>query len=275
MIRDLIPTLILREMKKLNAYRKFRSLQPYVEPIMKMKRAYSGRVLLLGSGLSVNDVDLDKIRDIDIIFMNNWHTHIKYDKLIENNNNCFHITPPIHGPASRSYWEDWLKQIVVKNNVNYILGVDDYVDSAQKILNGFQLNIFYYAPLLDRRIDRFSVKEKNYELENPIFGAGAVSVYALLLACYLGYNDIYLLGVDHSHIKNLDSASKGRFYDSSVHTDLEPKYGVEKIFVNQGNTFLQYRFIKNHYGRKNFFNLGGDKSIIDTFERKNFDDVFN
>ena len=262
-------------MKKLNAYRKFRYLQPYVAPIIKLKNSFSGRVLLLGSGSSVNDFDLNKIQNVDIIFMNNWHTHANYNELIKNNNNCFHIIAPIHGPANRNHWEDWLNQIIVKNNVNYILGIDDYIDSAQKIVRGCDQKIFYYAPLLDRRIDIFGVTKENYELEKPIFGAGAVSVYALLLACYLGYSDIFLLGVDHSHIKNIDNASKGRFYDTSVHTDLEPKYDIEKLFINQGNTFLQYRYIRNHYVNRNFFNIGGEQSIIDTFQRKKFEDVFN
>lgn len=270
-----VPVALATLLKKTKAQMAFQSFKDQIESINELKNSQSGKVVLLGSGASVNDIDLGKLQDTNIIFMNNWHIHNEYLEIISQNNNCYHIVAPVHGPSTRDYWQDWITQVMCCQDVTYVLGINNYIDSLHTLDRTKGLNTYFYAPLLDRRIDTYHVSGENYSLENPIFGAGAVSVYALLLACFLGFDEIYLLGVDHSHVMNLNSEHNGRFYKHSGHTSLAHKPSIEELFSGQANTFMQYRSIRDFFSDKLFINLANEKSIVDVFERKAFSDVFN
>lgn len=273
--RKYIPIALQTLIKKIRVQRTYLSLKDDINPIGNIKNSHSGRVILLGSGSSINNVDLGLLHNENIIFMNNWHAHSEYHDLVKRNNRCYHIVAPVHGPSSRTYWEEWINRVLCNSNVQYILGINGYSDSLHKLHLNPNYNRYFYAPLLDRRIDTYSISENNYSLDNPIFGAGAVSVHALLLACFLGYDKIHLLGVDHSHILHLNSPNKGRFYDISGHTALEDEYQVEKLFSGQANTFMQYRKIKEHFCDREIINVADNESILDVFPRKSFSNVFS
>jgi len=244
----------------------------------KFKNLHKGqRCFILGNGPSLKDQDLSLLQNEIVFTVNQIATMDGFDKIKTN----------YHFWADPAFFE---KKYGDTSNFMYSVNTEDnkpecfaphYAYDWVKInrLDLF-LKINFFMPLWN--ISR--LKKKN-EFTKPIAGAYTVVHYAVLLAIFMGFSEIYLLGCDMTGIlTNMAIWQKectipGYAYelreaDKVIIKEAAAVIAKEDVFYGYGNMFAGYRLL-NEYCTKNnikFSNLtrGG---ILDILLRENYEDV--
>jgi len=106
---------------------------------------------------------------------------------------------------------------------------------------------------------------------------GTVTMTCLQLAIYMGFSEIYLLGIDHNFAKMINMDGK-LVIDNSIKNHFSEKYdaGVKDQGYDIGNTTKAYLDVENFSRETNSFRVfnatrGGK---LEVYERVNFDDLF-
>jgi hypothetical protein len=109
-----------------------------------------------------------------------------------------------------------------------------------------------------------------------IWNANTVSIYALIIAIYMGFDEIVLLGMDHNYFL-YDNEKEMRIYSSSIHQEDEFKrtfgedfYTIE--FLRQYRIFRQYALLQKKCQAK-IFN-SSSSGILKVFPKKKFISFF-
>ena len=108
-----------------------------------------------------------------------------------------------------------------------------------------------------------------------IWTADTVSIFALIFAIYMGFNEIYMLGMDHNYICN--NKSKKRFYQNGIHQYnederlLKGSSEVKHSSIALYNIFSQYEILKNNTS-KQIYNISNN-SLLDVFDYVKLSDV--
>lgn len=185
------------------AYASTAQLPQNIKAIKKLKNKYKGkRCFIIGNAPSLNQLDLNKL--------NNEFTCTvgKGYKLVEKGlkHSTFHIFGDIFGYAetckeldtnfSQIYF--FRSSIDCVNDINFKIFFDTYERTTNPASNGFQKNIC-----------------------KPLYCGCTVIVYALQIMAYLGFKEIYLLGVD------LDFNSKSSHaYQATKEEDDRTKHSI-------------------------------------------------
>ena len=105
--------------------------------------------------------------------------------------------------------------------------------------------------------------------------ADTVSIYSLIVAIYMGFNEIYLMGMDHNYICN--NKSNYRFYKDGIHQNNEEKRIIKDTSLTKHlsfgmyKIFNQYELLSNNSYTK-IYNTSRN-SLLDIFEYVTFKDV--
>ena len=258
---------LLYDVKSFIAYQKFHCL---IKNNIDLKNIhYNERCFIIGSGPSIKKQDLRPLRDEIVIPLNNFYVHPDFQEIMSGHCPKYYLTAPLHPPKTRNIWVKWLADIstYVPEHTKMIFGVNGYVDSAASIIkenNFFPENeIYWYLPT-DRHIDKYGFSQRFIDIIQPVMISGTASVYALMFATYMGFKEIYLLGLDHSSICSKISSREVRFYSNALHQKEEKPPARINTFLNHRNIFLQYESIKNCTESK-ILNLS-HSSLLDVFE---------
>lgn len=242
--------------------------RPDSKDIKMFKNIHLGkRCFILGNGPSLNQVDFSLLED-EITF---------------GFNGLFYMTD-ING-FSPSYYmvED---KAVIKDNLirinDYNVGVSffptHYKDVLKKKDNRhfFKLNVGFYrneSPFFEQ--PRFSK-----DFSERAYAGQSVTMIALQLAYYMGFTEVYLLGMDFDYKIPDDARIDGDEIISSSNdlNHFHPDYfGKGKTWHDPklNNVLASYRhhqLIYEHDHRKILNATKGGK--LEVFERVNFDDIF-
>ncbi len=254
-------------------YLKYRNLLKKNNDLKKYK---SNRVFIIGNGPSVNDIDIKYLKDEDIIVMNKFYNHEYSSELFSGRGSKFYLSPPLHPPHDLNYWLDHTRKIkkCITSDSILLLGLSQYKNNFQFIdhFNGNDYkNKFYFLPSGSRFIEYGFLSKFFLNLKYPIISAGTASVYALLFALFINYDEIYLIGVDHSHILGKFGKLNNHFYDfKENHIELASN---EMQLYLQSNTLFQYKYLASCYSNPKIFNCS-KLSIVDFFPSRDFRSLF-
>lgn len=244
------------------------------------------RCFVIGTAPTIKDFDLKLIKGENIIAINEFYRHPDFEEIFNKNpKGKFILIPPLHPP----FEEDELLKIFqnvekqVSPEIGFFMGIDNYKNGFVYLKNKYNVlsknTLYYYFAGIQCLLGYYTFKNKHWDITKPVWSAGTGSVYALIVALFLGFSEIYLLGIDHSYL-NYSDYSKSRFYDTTIKNLYAEIENTEKLHNSSQNTlilkgthhsFEQYAMMQKISDSK-IINLS-PKSIIDIFERKEYSDI--
>lgn len=274
------PPAIIQARVKVKTWWSFQKVSSLLKSNAIIKNSCKGRrCFILGSGKSILAQDLTLLENDAVFALNNFLEHPQFGALSSHNVDRFYLVAPIHGPQKSEEWENWLGKIDSRLSSKWKLwvGLSSYVDNAYRLHRKKQIfnrsEIFWY--FAGREVRDF--EQCKIDFSEQIYLGSAASVYALQLALFMGFEDIYLLGMDHDYLLYL-SEREMRFYETSEHqeNELERTFGKDfyiEEFARQHSIFRAYRQISDSYPNARIWN-GSPKGLLQIFPRVNYKSLF-
>ena len=277
------PPILVNKTKDLINYINFLKYKEIVKNNIELKDKHKGqRCFLLGSGPSIKDENLKPLKNEIVFALNNFYVHDDFSEIMSGDVEKYYMTAPIHPPQTETEWKEWFSdmEIHMPNNVNLIFGISNQINTAKSILdyhNLFENHQKYWLYGGININDYYNYKPANIDITRMTWMADTVSIYSLIVAIYMGFSEIYLLGMDHNYICNKESDY--RFYKNAIHQKNEDKrlikdssrtkhasLGIYKIFS-------QYELLTNNSHTK-IYNSSRN-SLLDIFNYVELEDVIN
>ena len=223
---------------------------------LKLKNTfYNQTCYILATGTSINEKNLSFLQNKNCISVSNFFTHT----LIKDIDPIFHVFAPQHEPITRQEYKNWLMDSHNKlpEHCKLFLNTNDI-----NLINNLNLerDIFQYSSGGDYPIDICK--------EIPPFQT--VVQIAIYLAIYLGFNKIYLLGVDHDWLLNFNKSS--HFYNENESVLVQSGYdewkgkSMKEEFISHVKLWEIYENIKDKFSGK-IINLNKN-SFLDVFDKE-------
>mgnify|MGYP001603823691 CR=1 FL=1 len=225
------------------------------------------RAFLIATGPSLKMDDLDALSGEDCFGISNFFLH----KHIQNIKPKFHFFAPYHEPVSFESYVEWLEKAdkILPPETNIIMGHATY-DLVRRYRLFQKRKVFYLY------LSGFPATRK-VDITKPVLAPQTGPIMALPVLLYMGYSEIYLLGCDHTEMRDYKKTVQN-FYDPSL--DVRKTIPAVKttgydvwhdgIVNNLSNTlgvFEQYAVYKKIFLDRNvkIINLSQD-SWLDLFE---------
>jgi len=236
--------------------------------------AENSRCFILCNGPSVRQQNLLPLKNEVVISVASGYLHEQFNAIAPR----FHCVPQItYGLMTEADVVDWFNEM------------DAYLGEAKLILSDTEWNLVNKHQLFKNR-DVYYLnmgrtfndnKKKIYDLTNMLPGVASAPIMCLMIAMYMGYKNIYLLGTEHDAFKT--GAYVYAFQPKVMHgKDLSVQKGGEikgLLYETLKATTLlweQYRSIKR-------ITLNNDIKIynttfggaLDEFERVDLEKLFD
>ncbi len=197
------------------------------------------RAFLLATGPSIKQEDLKLLSGEDCFSISNFFLHHEMRSV----NSIFHGFIPHHEPMILEKYVEMLKQADVKlpARTKIVLGHRTY-DLVQKfgLFPEREIYYLYLAPFVMRQ---------SVDLMKPILSPIAQPLLLLPLMIYMEYEQIYLLGCDHTAMRDYKKIITNFYnHDQDRHQDMTSKNywpDIETELSNNSKVFEQYRFYQN------------------------------
>ncbi|MGO4133795.1 hypothetical protein ACEQ6A_04430 [Rhizobium brockwellii] len=228
------------------------------------------RCFILGNGPSVRDLDLSLLEGENVITVSNGYLHSDFDKFRSR----YHCVPQItYGLMNSEDVIRWFEEMH-----SYLGAAELFLSSTEAELvrkqNLFAGRTVRYLVLGDSFDDRLS--EEIVDISRPVPRVESVPVMALMIAMYLGFKEIILLGVDHDHFLSSSyqyafdlKVQKGK--DITANADGTLQTNRHDDFQSLARLWRQYRAISNiskANGIRIFNSTPG--GALDEFDRRPF-----
>lgn len=245
-----------------------------------LRNQYNGkRCFILASGPSINSQDLSKLKGEHCIAVSQFFLHDKINEIQPE----FHCFAPQHYPFdnttnevifnnySRCYIR---KPITFVGSTNYEFSYYNYINTYHKD----KINAFF----IDYN-GQFQLNEQNYtdesvwDISKQPFGPRTVIYTAIQAAYFLGFTEIYLLGVDHDYIQDVGRDGHHFYKEENSYNDKNhlEMFSTERWFEEYFYRWKQYRLMRTFLDSKGIkiYNAtnGG---MLDVFEKVEFDQLF-
>lgn len=237
----------------------------YGKTLAAYKNKYSGsRCFFIGNGPSLRAEDLTKLHETgDVTFA--------FNRIY----NIFDKTP-------------WRPTFYISQDEKMLAGCADIVCGLRaeakfipiqlKWWNDISIDNATYFNIVGQQTDEVWQFLFSDDISRCIYNSNTVLYSAAQIAAYMGFNEIYLIGVDHHF--HISQNNKGEIVvDNSVKDYFTDKYNEDKdkLYIpNTERSTLTYIAMKNHCDARgiNVFNAtrGG---MLEVFERTEFDSLFN
>ncbi|QUX90616.1 hypothetical protein CYL31_03995 [Marinomonas sp. A3A] len=261
-------------------YMKYRNLTG--RNVQFKNKGSSKRVFILGSGNSLKEKDLIKMKHENIIVLNNGIAIDFYEEIMSGEGTKIHLIAPIHKPQEDEEWIAWFKKLEadIPKNVEVFIGLNSYKRNAYELIKENSL-------FLKNKINWYFVGKDMPELaplscrsgldfSKIIYSGEAASIYGLILAEYFGFDEVYLLGMDHDYFLH-DNEATMRVYDKSEHqkNEFERTFG-DNFYINE--FYRQYLIFKKYKKmqisfKSHIYSCSGP--VLKIFERIDYDEVFD
>ena len=251
---------IEKEIKRIVNINKF---EPGAKILSQYKNKFSGRCFIIGNGPSLTTDDLDTL---------NAHNEIS----IASNS--------IYNLYDRTEWRPTIYTVhdflEIKRFSDKIAALKPELKILAQSASGRIREIDGVITI--RLIDRDSkeeVIEFSDDITKCVYDAGTVVYVSIQCACYLGFKEIYLLGVDHSFAleRRKDGTVESRAVSKNHFTNYhgigqEEEMGVIFPVDYATMAFEKAKEYADGHGIKIYNATRGGK--LEVFERVNFDDLF-
>ncbi|MBX4954780.1 hypothetical protein [Rhizobium lentis] len=228
------------------------------------------RCFILGNGPSVKDLHLSRLQGETVITVSNGYLHSDFDKFQPR----YHCVPQItYGLMTSEDVIRWFEEMH-----SHLGAAELFLSSTEAALvqkyNLFSGRTVRYLVLGERFDGRPS--EEIVDISRPVPGVESVPVMALMIAMYLGFKEIILLGVDHDHFLSSSyqyafdlKVQKGK--DSTANADGTLTTNRHDDFQSLARLWRQYRAIAN-IARANGIRIVNSTpgGALDEFDRRPF-----
>ena len=249
-------------------YKSILSRNTLIKDIHKGKRCF-----LLGSAPSIMKENLKPLKDEIVFALNNFFVHEDFLEIMDSEVSKYYITPPIHPPQTEDEWKQWFSQMQLKmpKNTTLLFGLNLNRVNIRYLFKKYRLfryyDIFWLLGCITLDKD-YSFNFNHLDIRKPIWSANTVSTYALIVAIYMGFEEIYLVGIDHNYIL-LDKDSNFRFYGEANHQKNEQlRMNVQKSdeFFSTAMVLKECEWINMNIKNTKIFNCSNE-SILNMFPR--------
>lgn len=244
--------------------------QPILENNLQLKNAYKGKqCFVIGNGPSIKKQNLIPLKDEFTFVVNDFFLHDDYNKIQPN---FYSIIDPRHfsgDQGSRKFFLDLGKKLDKDTSLFLPITARDYIEEN----NFCPQNKKYYLTM------RGEFKENldfNLEIDQTIPDLINVILACLIIASYMGFKKIYLLGCDHDWLsigpqKRQQGSYTTHFYKKHYFKDnLEVTYELDTLCVYK--LFRSYRILKNKLADSKIYNCTPN-SFLDVFDFKKFEKI--
>jgi hypothetical protein len=200
------------------------------------------RCFILGNGPSVKRLDLSLLEGETVIAVSNGYLHSGFDKFRPR----YHCVPQItYGLMTSQDVVRWFEEM------------HSHLGAAELFLSSTEAELVRNHSLFEGRTVRYLLLADSFDdrssgeivdISRPVPGVESVPVMALMIAMYLGFREIVLLGVDHDHFLSLEyqyafdlKVQEGK--DNSVNADGTLKTNRHDEFQSLARLWRQYRAI--------------------------------
>lgn len=237
------------------------------------------KVFVFANGPSLNKISPEKIKK----FKENNYEIIAINSFISSKFSEY-IDPDFYVLADPGYFSDY-KLNSNHFDKNRIIGIQSDLEKIKKTNTSLFVPIQYYNfldydkkyPFINFR-DPFSSNVSS--ITKPAGYTTMTAYIALSIACYLGYNEIYIAGFDNSWFKSICVDENNEMFFSNVHFYDENKKKLEKVSKADGENLGHYLFI-NHFLFKDLIKFKkhpiinlDPESLTDAFCKKHNLDIY-
>jgi len=192
----------------------------------------------------------------------------------------YYMTAPIHPPQTEEEWKEWFSDMEsnMPKNALMLFGLNNnkvntkYILEKYKLFESYHINWYFTG----YPYSSYSFNRDAIDITKMIYNAEAISIYTLIVAIYMGFDEIYLLGMDHNYFL-YDSEKEMRMYSTAKHqkNEFQRTFGDSfyiKEFLRQYNLFCKYRALSNN-SKVRIYNASKD-SLLKEFPIVQFKDLF-
>lgn len=236
------------------------------------------RCFIIGNGPSLADVDLAALTD-ETTFVTNWFANHPFADALAPNYYCI---------CSHELFGGWRNEIPEFNS-DLRQRIEDLAHSTTMVLpyrfmpyvetGGLFTTHDRRYLLFDRpKIGIDQAHDVELDLSRPLHdGYTVIITFCLTLAKWMGFSEIYLLGVDSNYGISSPNDPKQYFYDTSLHTSSTSKFeSLDRIWAPGGPVFQNYEIVRRRFDADGVrvVNLtpGGR---LDVFERSDLVTILN
>lgn len=290
---------IINKLKSINSYLYRNFLAPRIynfrdREILRKNRSirkiYQGkRCFIIGGGPSVADIDLNILKDECTFALNEFDKNPQYNKLKPK----FHAIcdSAYYTEGETEYWPERFrakdKSVSPETTICLNLGAKNFVEKYKLFKN----HRVYYFGTQGIFTDKLPF---NIELDKYVPQPKNSVLMCLMIASWMGFKDIYLLGCEHNFLSFNIGYGKSLVYNHSYEDELSKldstndevmkkyinprdlKLTYEKNVANILQLFRNYRFFfqkaKKLYPGIKVYNATPD-SFLDVFPMINFKDI--
>ena len=241
---------------------------------IKYKRIHKGkRCFILCNGPSVKMQDLTHLKGEIVFSVSSGYHHKNYPIFKPR----YHCLPQI------TYTEKFTKETVV----DWFREMEEKIGNAELFLNYTEHSLVTEYKLFRNHKVNYIVlgaifkKDQSFipDMTEVMPGVRSVPIMCLMIAMYMGFKEIYLIGTDHESFRTGEykypfepTVLKDKIVTISPSGKL--KHSMYTIFRNNANLWVQYRTLKNIASKNNvkIFNAtaGG---ALDEFERVDLENI--
>ena len=261
-------------------YNKFNSLQ-YTAGIgrysallkrnatLKDSAAHVKRAFILATGPSIQEQDLSVLKGEYCISVSNFFVHALFNEIKP----AFHIFAGSHAPITPeqmgAWWQDTSKHLGDNRETKMLIHARDKVIQEKYNVFGGQ-EVFYYVDGGHFPVD----------FTRQIPEMQTIVHVAMYLGLYLGIQEIYLLGCDHSWL--LHYGKSMHFYKETQHSLARDNYSewqevkdIGNEFETHANLWKIYRSIRKELRNKTIIYNATPGSLLDIFPRVDLEQALN
>jgi len=232
-LRPLLQSLYRRYRTAVEYHRYQRLLAPNRE--LRSRHPDPRRCFIIANGPSIKQQDLRLLQDETTLVVNSFHFHPDYEGIRPK----YHVVvDPLHF-ADQPNTIAWLRELERKEtDTVFIFPVEG--EGLFRKYGLFQCKKVHYTLMSDQRCAPGRVKA---DFARPVSGVQCVSAAAILVACFLGFREIYLLGCDHDWLAH--PTVDTHFYDSNPHyPDIMSTFTYESMMESQLKLWREYRGLR-------------------------------
>lgn len=234
------------------------------------------RCFILGNAPSLNNHDLTLLRHDVVFSVSNGYLHPDYS-IYKPKYHCLPRIPYSEVRFTKEHTLTWLTEM------------DSRIGDATLAVSGEEASLLHTHGLcpqrdilpLDFAMAPYQMPANIIDICGPLATVQSVPVMTLNIALYMGFKDVYILGVDHS---DLCDRKYVYFYEKSLNTGLEGSVDAEGNLTESNfstisglfRLFAQYEEIKKAAALRNvsIFNAN-PLGLLDTFPRVRYEDLFS
>lgn len=277
---------IVKEVR--NRYRRFQLYNKYKEVLDNNKELKNtkegGRCFIMGTGPSIKDQDLLKLRDEETFVVNYFWKHPEFKEIRPKY--YVHMDPGLFydTDGEPNYWtKEFIRSSKLLSSMPIKLFFNTKIMDVVESKNLFPSNEIYCLAT-----DGF-LKENldfNTDISRVIPNTKNVIIACIIIAAYMGFEEIYLLGCEHDFLAYPNNYEwsphfyKNEDFDMKNPDDVK-KYNLsvtsyESVINHAGKLFKNYRLLKEKLAKEKLsvkiYNATPN-SFLDVFPMIDFEDI--